>query len=585
MKRVLIVLLAVLGAWIAWSLVTLPPAAAVLPVAPPVAPIVAGVYHVHSRASDGTGTAEEIAAAAGRAGLTFVILTDHGDAFRQPAAPRYYGRVLCLDATEISTIEGHYVAIGLGRPPYRLAGEARDVVEDVARLGGFGVAAHPDSGRTTLRWDEWDAPFDGLEWLNGDSQWRETSVWHLFPMLIQYGARAAETLVSRFTRPRTTLDRWDRLTARRPVVALAASDAHARLGLHGKGDPDEDTIYVRLPSYEAVFRAFCLNVELDKALTGNATADAQAIVSALRNGRVSSSITGLAGPANFSFDAWSGSAQAKQGGLLSLEHGVMLRASANIPPGGSLVLLKDGQVVHEERSQSLRFATDRPGVFRVEARLPGASVADMPWILSNPIYVGVRHEEAGGTPSEPITSAPFPPGPDWQIEHDPSSTGTASELHSGDVAAGSQFQFHLADRGAGSEFVAMVTSHVAPLRDADAIRFSIRASRPLRVSVQVRLSGRAVDRRWVRSVYADQDARDVTVSMADLRVAGTGQKAPFDRGQIDSLLFVIDTVNSRPGDQGTIWIEKLATERLAVRGVSASLHRGLPAQVRTVSSK
>jgi hypothetical protein len=568
----LFVIVAALGGWIAWSLVTLPPSAITLPAPTPARPVVAGAYHVHSRASDGTGTTEEIAAAAGRAGLNFVILTDHGDAFRQPAPPRYYGRVLCVDATEVSTTDGHYAAIGLGKPPYRLAGEARDVVEDVARLGGFGVAAHPGSGRDSLRWNEWDAPFDGIEWLNGDSQWRDMSAWQLFPILMQYGARPAETLVSRFARPQTVLDRWDRLTALRPVVALAASDAHARLGLRGKGDPSEDSLYVKLPSYEAVFRAFCLNVELDTAPTGDAAIDAQSLVYALRNGRVSTTISGLATPGSLTFAAWSGAAAVRQGGALPLEHGVMLRASANIPPGGSLVLLKNGKVVQVEKSQTIQYATDQPGIFRVEARLAGASGANaMPWILSNPIYVGVTPREPADIPAAPVDATPFPAWADWQIEHDPSSTGTAPAADTGAAPTQRRFQFHLADRETTSPYVAMVTSVVDALHDADRLRFTIRASRPLRVSVQLRLTGRAVDRRWVRSVYAEPAARIVTISLADMRVAGTGERTPLDRRQIDSLLFVIDTVNSRPGDAGTIWIEALGTER--------------GGQVRTVSSK
>ena len=43
---------------------------------------VRGAYHVHSTVSDGTGSIDEIAAAAARAGLQFVILTDHGDGTR-----------------------------------------------------------------------------------------------------------------------------------------------------------------------------------------------------------------------------------------------------------------------------------------------------------------------------------------------------------------------------------------------------------------------------------------------------------------------------------------------------------------------
>src|SRR4029079_13065624 len=42
----------------------------------------AGAYHVHSTRSDGNGDVATIAAAAARAGLKFVIITDHGDGTR-----------------------------------------------------------------------------------------------------------------------------------------------------------------------------------------------------------------------------------------------------------------------------------------------------------------------------------------------------------------------------------------------------------------------------------------------------------------------------------------------------------------------
>ena len=63
--------------------------------------------------------------------------------------------VLCLDAVEISTNSGHYVAIGLPQAPYRLGGDAAAVVEDVRRLGGFGIIAHPDSAKRELAWRDW----------------------------------------------------------------------------------------------------------------------------------------------------------------------------------------------------------------------------------------------------------------------------------------------------------------------------------------------------------------------------------------------------------------------------------------------
>src|SRR5262245_16160139 len=132
----------------------------------------AGSVHIHTTRSDGRNTPEEIAAIAARLGKQFLIFTDHGDGTRVPDPPTYRSGVLCLDGLEISTGRRHYLALDMTPSVYPLAGEPRDVVEDVRRLGGFGVAAHPDSPKAELRWQDWSAPFDGVEWVNPDTSWR-----------------------------------------------------------------------------------------------------------------------------------------------------------------------------------------------------------------------------------------------------------------------------------------------------------------------------------------------------------------------------------------------------------------------------
>ena len=73
-----------------------------------------GVFHLHTVRSDGTGTVDEVAAAAARAGLKFIVVTDHGDATRRPDPPTFRSGVLCIDAVEINTTGGHYAVIGMG---------------------------------------------------------------------------------------------------------------------------------------------------------------------------------------------------------------------------------------------------------------------------------------------------------------------------------------------------------------------------------------------------------------------------------------------------------------------------------------
>src|SRR6185436_4189002 len=213
-----------------------------------------GVLHVHSNRSDGRGTPEQIAHDAAKAGLKFVVITDHGDATRLPDPPIYREGVLCLEGTEISTSGGHYIAIDMPAAPYPLAGEARDVVEDVKRLGGFGIAAHPDSPKLELRWREWNAPFDALEIVNLDTAWRQRmtdTTWKpkagLLVRLLTYPFRPEESMTSLISRS-GVFYRWDALSRRRHVVTLGGADAHAQIAWRAS-DPIAARLAVPVPSY------------------------------------------------------------------------------------------------------------------------------------------------------------------------------------------------------------------------------------------------------------------------------------------------------------------------------------------------
>ncbi len=332
------------------ALLLLPPLPASAPAAAwaPSLTTARGVFHVHTTRSDGTGTVDDVAAAAATAGLQFVILTDHGDATRMPDPPAYRSGVLCIDAVEISTTGGHYAALGLGRAPYPLAGEPRDVVEDVRRLGGFGVVTHPLSPKADLAWLGWEAEVDGFEWLNGDSVWRDASLPRLLGAAWAYPFRAASSIASLYDRPKA-IARWDALLRNGPVVGLAGADAHARLGLREGPEPYASRVLVRAPSYEAVFKVASLRVVLQRPLTGNAARDADAIVAAIRAGHVHSVVDALAAPPFFEFTATSGGASAVEGDSLPGTEPFVIRVRSNPPAGGWIVLFRNGAEVHRVR--------------------------------------------------------------------------------------------------------------------------------------------------------------------------------------------------------------------------------------------
>ena len=520
---------------------------------------VRGVVHIHTRRSDGTGTVEDVARAAARAGLSFVVITDHGDGTRKPDPPAYRQGVLCIDAVEISVDGGHLVAIGLPEAPYPLGGEARDAVEDVHRLGGWAVAAHPGSPKPDLAWRDWQAPVDGIEWVNGDSEWRDESALSLARMLLTYPFRPRESLATLLDRPDPVMKRWDELTAQRPVVGLAAADAHARVGLMSIGEPYDARASIPLPSYAAVFSALSVTLE-GVSLSQDAVADARAVVDALRGGRLYSTIDGLATGGELTFTASSGQASAGMGQALAIDGPVTLRVETTAPPDARITIFRDGQpmrVVDGVRIEELVPASS--AVYRVEVGLPGTvGTPPVPWMVGNPIYVGRRPAiQAVGVAPAPTSRVAFTIEQlgAARIERSQASEGATSITRVEGVAE-LLFRYALGGRASDHPYAAAALTLPASLDIGSLVHFTAHADRPMRLSVQLRSPGGVDGDRWRRSIYLDEVPRDLTVALHDMRPV-TGVALENRLRQVDSLLFVVDAVHARLGNGGRVWIKNL----------------------------
>jgi hypothetical protein len=532
-----------------YVLVTLPPAADDL--SPALPPTVAfGGYHVHTNRSDGSGTIDEIATAASRAGLKFIVITDHGDATRAPEPASYRNGVLCLDAVEVSTFGGHVVAMNVGRPsPYPLAGETADVIDDIHRLGGWAVAAHPDNPKPNLRWSAGNAPYDGIEWLNADTEWRDNRFRELAGTALRAFVRPSEAVVSLFSRPARTLLRWDSAIVARPVVSLAGIDAHAHglIGWTETDQPQSRRTLLTLPTYEHLFRALAQAVVLDRPLSGNAATDAPRVLAALAAGRSYSIVRGLATPAFLAFDAEQDGVQIPMGAR-TLKTGVpgSIRASVAQSPDARVHILRNGKPLASGQGSAAFSGVITEGSYRVEVFYGDATV---PWIVSNAIYAGAVGEPVAGEPTAVTPTVNVPqPGQGWGIEQDPASTGAWSiDQHA------VRFVWRLGGGAPAGQFAALVAPISGNL-GIDRIEFVAHANTPMRMSVQIRLPGGPAGHRWRRSVYLDEKPRTFSLPLRDFESAERQTTLRPNVARVQTVLFVVDTLNTTPGSEGTIWI-------------------------------
>ncbi len=350
-------------------------------------PEIVGNLHLHTTASDGTGTHAQVARAAARAGLDFIIYTDHNVAVegREGWLEAEGRSILCLMGQEINDqrripeanhLLCHFVTADL----QEAAAAPQKLIEAVKQQGGLCFLAHPlerpgiGAARDTYPWLDWDiSGFTGIELWNAmtDVKWRLRTK----PRAVLGAYLPNLVLTAPFPE---MLAKWDELLAGgQKVVAIGNSDAHAMsfsLGILRR------TIY----PYEYLFRAVNTHLLLAEPLAHDIAQARQQIFNALQRGHCFVSYD-LAGPSHgFVFTAASVHTQAGMGDTLAWSGAADLYISSPLP--AKLRLLHNGRVVTQCQGRELRWHAGRPGVYRVEAyrRFWGAWRG---WVFTNPIYI------------------------------------------------------------------------------------------------------------------------------------------------------------------------------------------------------
>ena len=410
-----------------------------------------------------------------------------------------------------------------------------------------------------------------MELLNPDTSWRVlagqpgwTPKRHLLEALIDYPFRPQEVLAG-LIQPTMALEHWEALTRSRRVGALAGADAHARLAPRN-ADPGNSRYVLSLPSYESSFRLFSIHVRPDRPFSGRAADDAALLMQAIRAGHVYTALDGVATPPSFEFTATNARGTVHEGDELDVGGSLSLHVRSNAPPGYVTIVSEGGRGV-VGRSESQEFTVDvpeRPGVFWAEVRAGGRS-PDLVWIRGNPVYVRGPAPIANSTPRNPATqSVALFDGASldrWRVEQDPTSLAAVDLI---DQPGGKEvaFRYGLSGGARVGQVAALAVDLPDGIDGRDRITFSIRAEKPMRVSVQVRAGGgEEAGDRWQRSVYVDADEQTQTIYLDEFSPVGQTHTVAPPLASIRTILFVVDTTNTRPGASGRIWIRKSSLQR------------------------
>ncbi len=375
----------------------------------------AGALHVHSTYSDGLGSVADVAAAADRAGLDFVALSDHSnlDALTHGEGG-WRGRTLVLVGTEITTDRGHLLAMDV--PPDLLplpTDDADHVQQEIQDRGGVGFIALPCDLKD--HWRDFEARREGIGLevfnLSAIARAKISLPGFLLAWATYRSARPQRAFHWVASRPARELRLWDELTATRDaagaptrVVGIGSLDAHAVMKVARRKYP--------IPTYEELFRTLRTHVLTTRALSGgnvparptppDGRADGALIHGALAAGHCYIAYDNYGDSSGFVFEAHAGAENAPaalMGDAVALpspaEDGVAptVRLTARAPRTRTLIhLLKDGRRVASARGGRLDYLAAEPGAYRVEVylyrrRLGRLCLGVKPWVFSNPVYV------------------------------------------------------------------------------------------------------------------------------------------------------------------------------------------------------
>jgi hypothetical protein len=113
-----------------------------------------------------------------------------------------------------------------------------------------------------------------------------------------------------------------------------------------------------------------------------------------------------------------------------------------------------------------------------------------------------------------------------------------------------RLRFGLSTGPPANQFVALGVATPKGVADARRLSFDARAEHPMRISVQLQTE----KARWERSIYVDTFNQPHTIFFDEFVPIGDSETYRAPLADVRNVLFVVDTVNTKPGTSGRIWI-------------------------------
>lgn len=332
-----------------------------------------GVIHIHSLNSDGSGDIETISKAAKKAGLSWIIITDHN--FFDTKEGLYNG-VYVIKGEEISPKkENHYIALGINKQ-IEPNENPQVYINEVRKQNGIGFAAHPDeyqkrkNNYPPITWNKNFMP-DGVEIWNWFSCWGDKlNSKNIFTLAYSYLFK--HKLISKASQE--SLKWWDKLNSKTQTIvpAIGGVDAHA-LKINNYILP------ITIFPYRTMFKTINNIIYLTKPLSNDFNIAKKQILNAIKNGNntiVNRHILNEIPNIEISNSLKS----ANSGDFLNLDKKTYLKVDVN--KKALIKVILNGRELYECVAKKCNLLLTQIGKYRIEIHINNRGFA-----YSNPIVV------------------------------------------------------------------------------------------------------------------------------------------------------------------------------------------------------
>jgi hypothetical protein len=358
------------------------------------------------------GSLDEVADAARRAGLDFVVLGDHpGDwTAAGPAAlrPARLGGVLVVGGLELVIEEvGRVLVTGLDTLPRSWQGDVGSLLERVPDGGGFVSIVHPRSPRGRERWKvpgtesvhAWEVlDISEMARVRLADRWAGYHLGSFLSALLIGRAHESLLRLGREGVAAPGLLAYDSMRAAGPLTLTAGLNHHPKARALGRP----------FPAYGPFFRTMVNQVLVDSGPHDDPAREWTLVADALRRGRSFVSLGGARRAEGFDVAAAApDGVRVEMGGVGPWSLGTTLRIDLPADAGPLLVrILREGVEeawLSAPAASAVAWPAPGPGIYRVEVHRAGLRLGPFrwnrrAWLLANPIelYGGADRTAAAG---------------------------------------------------------------------------------------------------------------------------------------------------------------------------------------------